>query len=100
MALEVSGPPNVTTQPISRKATTQPQFEIQPTAQGVESTDRVTLTATAERLRQGSNGEKSPIDEKRLESIRQKIASGSYQVDASRVADKLLRFESSLTGIS
>ncbi|CAK0777322.1 negative regulator of flagellin synthesis FlgM [Gammaproteobacteria bacterium] len=100
MALEVSGPPNVATQPISRKAAAQLQFETQPTAQGVESTDRVTLTATAERLRQGSNGARSPIDEKRLESIRQKIASGSYQVDASRVADRLLRFESSLTGTS
>ena len=36
------------------------------------------------------------VDTKRVEQIKQAIESGSYEVDAAKVADKLMQFESIL----
>ena len=57
--------------------------------------DRVTLTNTASRLKdieeQLSNS--SSIDSARVSEMQAAISSGDYNVDADRIADKMLAFE-------
>ena len=61
------------------------------------TTDSVSLTDTAARLRklEGALADLPEVDNERVASVRQAIANGSYQVDAKRIADKLLNFEGS-----
>ncbi|MFA5628055.1 MAG: flagellar biosynthesis anti-sigma factor FlgM [Thiohalomonadaceae bacterium] len=60
--------------------------------------DTVSLTDTAARLRELENSLATMpvVDSQRVESIQQAIDDGSYEVDAGRVAEKLLSFESDL----
>ncbi len=57
--------------------------------------DRVTLTNTASRLQnieqQLSNA--SSIDSARVAQVQSAISNGDYNVDADRIADKMLAFE-------
>lgn len=59
------------------------------------SDDRVTLTDTASRLKdieqQLSKG--SSVDNARVAEVQSAINSGDYNVDADRIADKMLAFE-------
>ena len=57
--------------------------------------DRVTLTNTASRLQnieQQLNGASS-IDSARVAEVQSAISNGDYNVDADRIADKMLAFE-------
>ncbi len=60
--------------------------------------DALTLTDSAMRLREIEQGlNEAPVEDvKRVEQIRQSIGDGTYQVDAQRVAERLLEFESAL----
>lgn len=60
--------------------------------------DSLRLTDTATLLRQAEARLKAQpdIDAARVEAIRQRIDTGQYQVDAERLADRLLRFEQAL----
>jgi negative regulator of flagellin synthesis FlgM len=60
--------------------------------------DTVELTDTATRLSElrSEVAKASGIDLERVESIRERIANGSYQVDAERVADALVQLERDL----
>jgi negative regulator of flagellin synthesis FlgM len=61
--------------------------------------DRVQLTDSAQALRQVAAGDRqSPVDQQRVEQIRQSLADGSYQVDAGRIADRLTALEGQLPG--
>jgi len=65
---------------------------------GASSTrDTVSLTQAGNQLNQLENTiAKLPVvDTQRVESIKQSIASGSFEIDSARVADKLLNFEQS-----
>jgi negative regulator of flagellin synthesis FlgM len=57
--------------------------------------DSLRLTDTATLLRQAEARLKAQpeVDAARVEAIRQRLDSGQYQVDAERVAARLLRFE-------
>ena len=60
--------------------------------------DSVELTDTASKLGQladeirAANG----VDAQKVEALRERIASGEYQIDASRIADKLIALEQEL----
>lgn len=60
-----------------------------------EAGDRVTLTDTASRLKdiesQLSKG--SSVDNARVAEVQSAINNGDYNVDADRIADKMLAFE-------
>lgn len=62
--------------------------------------DTVSLTDTASRLRELENSlaNMPVVDTQRVESIQRAIADGSYEMDAARIADKMLRFEAELQG--
>ncbi|HEC11730.1 MAG TPA: flagellar biosynthesis anti-sigma factor FlgM [Acidiferrobacteraceae bacterium] len=60
--------------------------------------DTVSLTETASQLQQLESELASlpVVDTNRVEAIRQSIQSGSFEVDANRVADRLTSLESDL----
>ncbi len=60
--------------------------------------DTVELTDTASRLSELSNelARADGVDLERVEAIRQRIAEGSYEVDADRVAEALVQLEREL----
>lgn len=59
--------------------------------------DSVSLTDMAARLRglEASLAEQPEVDSDRVAAIQRALEDGSYQVDATRIADKLLNFEAS-----
>jgi len=57
--------------------------------------DSVTLTDTARRLVELKNqlGNMPSVDSHRVEQVRQALEDGSYQIDPSRVGEKVFQFE-------
>ena len=60
--------------------------------------DTVTLTDTASRMKklESTLADLPAVDSNKVAAFREAIMNGSYQVDAKRVADKLLNFERTL----
>ena len=82
------------------------QVKQQQTKQPVEAeiskssvSDTVSISDSAASLGRVNNTlDSTPVvDAKRVEQMKQAIADGSFKVDAERVADKLMKFESILT---
>ncbi|QEP43282.1 flagellar biosynthesis anti-sigma factor FlgM [Ectothiorhodospiraceae bacterium BW-2] len=67
---------------------------------GVVGADKVSLTDTSLRLRslETALADVPVVNEQRVESIKQAIADGSYQIDARQIADKLVQFEREMYG--
>jgi negative regulator of flagellin synthesis FlgM len=65
-------------------------------------TEVVTLTDLGGRLQAltQSVADVPAVDSKRVEFFRQAIADGTYQVDATAVAEKMANFESMLAGVA
>ncbi len=64
-----------------------------------DGADKVSLTSTAARLKdieQRLAASQTPIDDKRVKQVKSAINNGEYNVDADRVANKMINFESSL----
>ena len=68
------------------------------TASASKTADQVTLTSSARSLQQLEKAVASApvINTEKVASITQQLAAGTYQVDAGRVAGKLLQFDRSL----
>lgn len=83
--------PNQSSSVKSRNEAKQENQSATPSSTG----DRVTLTDTASRLQnieqQLSNA--SSIDSARVAEVQSAISNGDYNVDADRIADKMLAFE-------
>lgn len=62
------------------------------------ATDTVSLSDNAVQLGKVENAVAATpvVDAQRVEELRQAISNGSYEVDAKKVADKLMQFESIL----
>lgn len=65
---------------------------------GAKNSSPVRLTDTAANLKQIETrlADVPDVDRKRVETLRQRIESGAYEVNAGRLADRLLAFERDL----
>lgn len=101
MVIDFQRPTATATAPagIQRSAGTQPAAPASEPVQAApqaENGESVRLSAQAQQLQQITDQlrEQPEVDAARVESLRQAIADGSYQVDSDRLAGKLLAFES------
>ena len=62
------------------------------------SRDTVSLTPQAQQLRdlESRIADLPEVDSNRVNAIRDAIANGSYEIDANRIAEKLMQFEGAL----
>ena len=76
----------------------KPQGEASAASTPAQTADTVTLTDSARSLQKIEEAvAKAPVvNASKVAAVKQAIHSGSYQVDAGRVADKLLQFERGL----
>ncbi len=60
--------------------------------------DKVSLTSTAARLKDIEQrlASQAPVDNNRVNEVKSAINNGEYNVDADRVANKMIDFENSL----
>jgi len=67
-------------------------------AESTGTVSQVTLTDTATNLKQVESriANLPDVDRARVEAVRQRVESGAYQVNAGRLADRLLAFERDL----
>ena len=82
----------------NHSSSTKGRNEAKQSSQGEGSSvtgDRVTLTNTASRLQniEQQLNNASSIDTARVAEVQGAITSGDYNVDADRIADKMLAFE-------
>lgn len=74
------------------------QQQEKPDAVQSSASDSVSLSDNAVQLGKLDNSaiETPVVDAQRVEQVKQAISSGTYEVDAKKVADKLMQFESIL----
>lgn len=61
------------------------------------SDDRVQLTDSARALQEAARTDSgATVDTKKVEQVRQALANGTYKIDPSRIADRLLAVENKL----
>ncbi len=63
-----------------------------------DGADKVSLTSTAARLKDIEQRltSQAPVDNDRVKQVKSAINNGEYNVDADRVANKMINFENSL----
>jgi negative regulator of flagellin synthesis FlgM len=66
--------------------------------EGADNASQVRLTDTAANLKQveARLADVPDVDRKRVETLRERIESGAYEVNAGRLADRILAFERDL----
>ncbi|MDH5300704.1 MAG: flagellar biosynthesis anti-sigma factor FlgM [Gammaproteobacteria bacterium] len=64
-------------------------------APGSATADAVSFTSTAEQLRQAEKAlaNHPVVDSRRVDTIRDQIASGTFEINAPRIADKMIQME-------
>ena len=107
MAIEINGQhPSLTTNVNEGAGKTAVQNEQNAKSPGTKghgaaSGDSVNLTDTASMLKkmEASLSSVPVVDVKRVESIKQAIMNGSFNIDPGRIADKMLNMESMLKNV-
>ncbi|TPQ26671.1 flagellar biosynthesis anti-sigma factor FlgM [Methylomonas koyamae] len=96
MAIEsISGKPVTTS--IPAKAGVKDAAEPKQRTETSAVTDTVEITATAQDIKTAATGVSAPlVNEDRVAAIKAAIQAGSYQVNAERVAEKMLQFDQQL----
>jgi len=96
MAIEsISG--NSIQQPLSSKPSAKETSQVQHEASAVGSTNSVDFSNTTQTFKSAMAASDAPVvNEARVAAIKAAVQSGSYQIDAGRVAKKILQFEQNL----
>lgn len=99
MAVEITGLPPVTVQGNGKSSATNPGQENAGQGAAPSSADVVTLSSQATQIKAfEADMDKQPsMDGDRIENLKAAIDSGSYVIDPTRVAEKFIEFEFSLT---
>ena len=66
-----------------------------PSTDATGRSDQLTLTSAGQYLAEAA-GEPAPVDRDRIEAIREALANGTYEIDSSRIAGKLLKLDRDL----
>lgn len=103
MSNKISGYPTEPLVPIKGSnsnagVTDKPQGDAAPAPSTAQTGDHVTLTDSARTLQKVEEAvAKAPVvDAAKVASVKKAVQSGTYKIDARRVADKLLQFEKGL----
>ena len=103
MSSKISGYPTEPLAPIKASnsnagVTDKAQGDAAPAPSTAQAVDHVTLTDSARTLQKIEEAvAKAPVvDAAKVASVKQAVQSGTYKIDAGRVADKLLQFEKGL----
>lgn len=84
-------------QPVANDNRRPEPSDAKPKTDATGTTDQLTLTAAGRYLANvEEHGEAAPVDKPKVEALRAALADGSYQVDARRVAAKLIRTDQEL----
>jgi negative regulator of flagellin synthesis FlgM len=104
MPIEINGqnlPPTTDINEGSRKSAARDGSSVTPDSadQRTAGTDSVNLTDTASMLKKMETTLSTlpVVDQQRVESVRQSILNGSFNVNPDRIAEKMLNFETMLT---
>jgi len=93
MAIEITGRTNSPT-PIKTSPKAEVYGEKKAVVTNAEKIDSIALTSTTQEIKKAvGSSPASPIDIGRVNSVKKAIADGSYQVNADKVAQKLIQFE-------
>jgi negative regulator of flagellin synthesis FlgM len=98
MAIEsITGKPVST--PLPAKSAVKDSAELKEKPVNGVSTDTVEITATAQdiKLATAASSAAPVVNEDRVAAIKAAVQAGNYQVNAERVAEKMLQFEGQLT---
>lgn len=85
--------------PVERTTSAKPELQPGSSMPGapVTQVDEIQLTPGSVSLRQlETQSNEPPIDEAKVKSLREAIASGAYQANSSRIAEKMFNLERSL----
>jgi len=92
MAIEITGRSNSPT-PIKTTPKAGVESEKKVAVSTPENSDVVALTTTQEIKKAFGPSSASPVDIDRVNSIKKALADGSYQINAEKVAKKMIEFE-------
>lgn len=104
MSIEINGhqghPPVELTDTARKTAggVDQPAVSPTPTASSPAISDTLSLTNEAAKLKalEAEIADLPVVDTQRVQDVQRSLATGSYEIEPARVADKLLRFEAGL----
>lgn len=80
--------------PIKTPTKAEVDGEKKPSVNGVERDDSVAITAMAQDLKKAlESSSVALVDVDRVASVKKALADGSYQINAERIAEKMIQFE-------
>lgn len=93
MAIEITGRTNSPT-PIKMSPKAEVDGEKKVVTINTEKVDSVALTTTTQEIKKAfGSSSTSSVDIDRVNSIKKALADGNYQINAEKVAQKLIQFE-------